>query len=146
MSHSLVKIWIHLVFGTKNRNIIIPKDIRAALSDHLTSQLEEKNCKVRITNTVKDHTHSLFLLPADIGIADLVKGIKGESSHWINRENLMKNKFVWQVGYGAFSIGESTVKEVGQYIRKQEEHHLKMTYQEEYEKFMKIYFPEMVNR
>lgn len=146
MSHSLVKIWIHLVFGTKNRSIIIPKDIRAALSEHLTSQLEEKNCKVRITNTVKDHTHSLFLLPVDIGIASLVKGIKGESSHWINQENLMKSKFAWQVGYGAFSISESMVKEVERYIMKQEEHHLKITYQEEVERFMNIYFPEIVNR
>lgn len=66
-----------------------------------------------------------------------MKNVKGESSHWVNQENLTKVKFVWQVGYGAFSVSESNVDNVEQYIRNQKEHHKKITFMEEYEQYMR---------
>jgi REP element-mobilizing transposase RayT len=144
MSHALVKIWIHAVFRTKNEAVIIPPDLRPALNQQIKSILTEQNCKVRVVNSVKDHMHCLFLLSADADIAGVIKNLKGISSHWINHENLTRSKFTWQVGYGAFSVSESSVSNVEKYIRSQERHHQKMTFREEYDRFMAIYHPELI--
>ncbi len=144
MSHALVKIWIHAVFRTKNEAVIIPPDLRPALNQQIKSILTEQNCKVRVVNSVKDHMHCLFLVSADADIAGVIKNLKGISSHWINHENLTRSKFTWQVGYGAFSVSESSVSNVEKYIRSQERHHQKMTFREEYDRFMAIYHPELI--
>jgi REP element-mobilizing transposase RayT len=144
MSHALVKIWIHAVFRTKNEAVIIPPDLRPALNQQIKSILTEQNCKVRVVNSVKDHMHCLFLLSADADIAGVIKNLKGISSHWINHENLIRSKFTWQVGYGAFSVSESSVPNVEKYIGNQERHHQKTTFQEEYDRFMAIYHPELI--
>ncbi len=144
MSHALVKIWIHAVFRTKNEAVIIPPDLRPILNQQITDILIEQNCKVRIVNSVKDHVHCLFLLAADVNIARVIKNLKGISSHWINHENLTRSKFTWQVGYGAFSVSESGVPNVEKYIHNQERHHQKMTFQEEYDRFMAIYYPDLI--
>lgn len=144
MSHSLIKIWIHAVFWTKNDAVIIPPDLRPALNQQIANILTEQDCKVRIVNSVKDHVHCLFLLPANDDIACVIKNLKGISSHWINHENLTPSKFTWQIGYGAFSVSESGAPNVEKYIRNQEQHHQKMTYQEEYERFMAIYYPDLI--
>jgi REP element-mobilizing transposase RayT len=144
MSHALVKIWIHAVFRTKNEAVTIPPDLRPALNQQIKSILTEQNCKVRVVNSVKDHMHCLFLLSADADIAGIIKNLKGISSHWINHENLIRSKFTWQVGYGAFSVSESSVPNVEKYIGNQERHHQKTTFQEEYDRFMAIYHPELI--
>ena len=144
MSHALVKIWIHAVFRTKNEAVIIPPDLRPALNQQIKSILTEQNCKVRVVNSVKDHMHCLFLLSADADIAGVIKNLKGIFSHWINHENLTRSKFTWQVGYGAFSVSESSVPNVEKYIGNQERHHQKTTFQEEYDRFMAIYHPELI--
>ena len=144
MSHALVKIWIHAVFRTKNEAVIIPPDLRPALNQQIKSILTEQNCKVRVVNSVKDHMHCLFLLSADADIAGIIKNLKGISSHWINHENLIRSKFTWQVGYGALSVSESSVPNVEKYIGNQERHHQKTTFQEEYDRFMAIYHPELI--
>ncbi len=77
---------------------------------------------------------------------DLFQNIKGESSHWVNQSGFIKNKFIWQTGYGAFSVSESMVKEVEKYIAKQKEHHKKITYKEEIDLFIKKYGLTIINR
>jgi REP element-mobilizing transposase RayT len=144
MSHALVKLWIHAVFRTKDISVIIPQDVQPIINQQIATILTEQNCKVRIVNSVKDHVHCLFLLAADASISRVIKNLKGISSHWINQENLTSTKFTWQVGYGAFSVSESGVPDVEKYIRNQERHHHKMTFQEEYDRFMAIYYPELV--
>lgn len=81
----------------------------------------------------------LFTLNPDNAIAQVMKSIKGESSHWINQQDFLNAKFAWQVGYGAFSVSESNVKEVENYIRRQKEHHRKISFHEEYERFIAKY-------
>jgi putative transposase len=149
MSHSLTKIWIHAVFGTKDREPLIHQNIEAELHKHIQRHLEDDfGCRLRIINGVVEHIHILFLLNPNYSIKDLLKNIKGESSHWINQQNLLKVKFAWQVGYGAFSVSESNVNDVEQYIRNQKEHHRKKTFLEEYREFMDkhglTYLPETV--
>ena len=77
---------------------------------------------------------------------DIFQNVKGESSHWLNQSDFIEYKFSWQTGYGAFSVSESMVKEVENYISNQKEHHKKMTYKEEVELLVKKYRLEIVNR
>jgi len=147
MRHSLLKIWIHGVFGTKDRLPLIKAEYEIKLYDRIKRKLEnEFDCKVRIINGTEDHVHILFLLSSNFTIGDIFKNIKGETSHWVNQEDFVKQKFAWQTGYGAFSVSESKVTEVEKYIKRQKEHHKKITYLEEVELFKRKYGLEFVNR
>lgn len=147
MSHSLTKIWIHGIWRTKDRISLIKSDYEKQLYDHIKDKLEnELGCKVRIINGTEDHIHVLFLLNPNYSIKDIFQRMKGDSSHWINKNDFTKNKFVWQMGYGGFSVSESIVKEVERYIKNQKEHHKKVTFQQEYELFMQKYGLEIINR
>ena len=139
MSHSLTKLWVHGVFGTKNRQPLLQDKFRKQVVNQIQSNLAELGCKVRIINGTKDHLHVLFLLAQDKSISQIMKNIKGSSSHWINQNDFLNVKFSWQVGYGACSVSESDVKKVEDYITNQEEHHRKMTFAEEYMRFMKLH-------
>jgi len=75
----------------------------------------------------------------DVTISHVFKDLKGESSHWVNQNDFLKVKFAWQVGYGAFSVSESKVKMVEKYIRNQREHHWKISFQEEYDRFIALH-------
>jgi len=137
MSHSLTRIWIHSILGTKHRQPLLKDDMREDLFTHIQEEMEKTGCGVRIINGTRDHLHALFLLPKECSIAQIMKSMKGESSHWINQEDLITIKFSWQVGYGAFSVSESIVGKVENYIRYQEEHHRTLTLAEEYDRLMK---------
>ena len=103
--------------------------------------------KINFVNA--DHTHVLIDLPASKPIDDVVQLFKGESSHWVNENNLIPGKFGWQRGYGAFSVSHSGVDEVSAYIANQEEHHRKKTFTEELKQFAERYgltWPEEENR
>jgi len=88
---------------------------------------------------ILDHVHILVSLNADQTIANIVQLIKGESSYWINKNKLMPQKFEWQDDYFAVSVSESGVNSVREYIKNQEEHHKKKTFQQEYDEFMERY-------
>lgn len=92
------------------------------------------------TNYVNiEHVHALIDLPTTLSIDECLKLLKGSSSHNINLNRLVNNKFRWARGYGAFSVSESNVQKVVDYIKNQEEHHRVKTFTEEYELFMKKY-------
>ena len=147
MAHSLVKVWIHAIFATKDRTSLIKDTFEAQLHTHIKEKLErELDCKVRIINGTEDHIHVLFLLSPNSTLKDIFQNIKGESSHWINQSDFMNYKFAWQTGYGAFSVSESMLKRVEKYIANQKEHHKKMTYQEEVDLFIKEYGLKIINR
>jgi REP element-mobilizing transposase RayT len=125
------------VFGTKERMPLIHESFEEKLHTHIKRHLEDDfGCRVRIIGGTADHIHILFLLDPNYSIKDIVKNIKGESSHWLNQQNLAKLKFAWQIGYGAFSVSESNVSGVEQYIQNQKEHHKKITFMDEYKEFM----------
>lgn len=140
MSHSQSKIWIHAIIGTKDRQPCITKDIEQKIYEHIKHKLEnELDCKLRKINGDTDHVHLLFLMSPLYSIKDIMQRIKGETSHWINQNELSRFKFAFQTGYGAFSVSESKLKDVERYIDKQKEHHKKLTFLEEYNIFMKKY-------
>lgn len=86
-----------------------------------------------------EHVHCLFRLRNDQTISKVVQLIKGESSFWINKQNLIRSKFQWQHEYFAISVNESDINSVKSYIKTQEEHHKKKSYQEEYQEFIQKY-------
>ena len=138
MSHSFNKIWIHAIWATKERTPIIHSNIEIKIHQFLSEQLREQGCPVRIINGMPDHVHCLFLLNSQKSIGELIKQIKGSSSHFINQNDLISKKFAWQTGYAAFSVSESAVDKVFQYIKTQKDHHQKNSFLQEYEAFLKV--------
>lgn len=89
MSHSLTTIWIHPIFGTKNREPLIHPEVEEGLLRHMKEHLEQDfDCPVRAINCTTDHVHVLVLLDPNYAVMDIMKNVKGESSHWMNQKNL----------------------------------------------------------
>lgn len=129
MPHSFNKIWIHAIWATKDRVALINPDIEKTVYYYIDRQLRDFGCPVRIINGMPDHIHALFLLNPQKSIAEVIKQIKGSSSHYINQSNLIQDKFSWQTGYAAYSVSESVLEKVFQYIKGQKEHHQTKTFQ-----------------
>ena len=139
MPQSLSSILIHLIFSTKNREPFLTPEIDAELYPYLASIFKAMQSPALIINGASDHVHSLFSLSRIVTIADIVEEVKTESSKWIKTKGRGFRHFYWQNGYGAFSIGQSQVPTVKRYIRRQKEHHRRVTFQDEYRKFLKAY-------
>ena len=139
MPHSYNKIWIHAIWATKERIPIIHSNIEYKIHQFISEQLRAQGCLVRIINGMPDHIHCLFLLSPQKSISEVLKQIKGSSSHYINQNDLTSKKFAWQTGYAAYSVSESVVEKVFQYIKTQKEHHQKKSFLQEYEAFLKLY-------
>jgi putative transposase len=88
---------------------------------------------------MSDHIHCFFNLNPQKSIAEIIKQVKGSSSHFINQNNLILAKFAWQTGYAAFSVSESVINKVYEYIKNQKQHHQKKTFQQEFDDFLKVY-------
>lgn len=139
MSQSFTKLWIHAIWATKNRQELIGFSIEKQLYDFIWQELSELGCPVRIINGMPDHVHVLFLQNSQKTITDIVKQIKGSSSHFINRGEFILEKFAWQTGFGAFSVSESQLNAVYNYIKNQKQHHLKKNGQDEFDEFVKLH-------
>jgi putative transposase len=113
-----VRIWIHLVWATKKRQAFLTKDIRQKVFIHIRENALKKNIYVDFVNGYTDHVHCLISLNQEQTIAKVVQLIKGESSFWINKNNLCKENFEWQDDYFAVSVSESGVHKVREYINK----------------------------
>ena len=136
---SWVRIWIHLVFTTKNHTKVLNNQIRKSIFEHIIQNAKSKKIMLDCVNGYTDHIHCLLLLNKDQSISKSVGLIKGESSHWINENKLIKIKFAWQDDYWAVSVSESHVKAVRKYISNQEKHHREKTFSVEIDEFMKKY-------
>jgi len=139
-----IKVWVHLVWATKNRKPLLTSDTRQKIFVHIRENAKTKNIHIDCVNGHADHVHCLVALNQEQTIAKLVQLIKGESSFWINKNSLCKEKFEWQDDYFAVSVSESGVDKVRQYIKNQETHHAKKTFQREYDEFMEKYGFEMI--
>ncbi len=139
MNHTFTKIWMHVVFSTFERRPIISKNLEPFLHKHLWHLLNEIECIPLAINGYNDHVHVLFLLHPTKSIAEVLKQLKGNSSHTINQSNIIAEKFSWQTGYAAFSVSESQVGRVKAYIDNQKAHHQQRSFQNEVEDFIKVY-------
>jgi putative transposase len=136
---SWVRIWIHLVFCTKNRELLLEKNIRSEVFQHIKQNASHKDIYIDSVNGYSDHCHCMISLGKEQTISKVVQLIKGESSYWINKNNLCNKQFIWQDDYWGVSVSESHLKQVRNYIFDQEEHHIHKTFAEEIDKFMKKY-------
>lgn len=139
MPHSFNKIWIHAIWATKERASLINEKAERSIYDYMRKQFIDMGCPVRIINGMPDHVHCLFLLNPQKSIAETIKQIKGSTSHYINEQELISEKFAWQTGYAAYSVSESQLEKGFQYIKNQKEHHTKKSFQHEYDEFLKLY-------
>jgi len=131
MPQSLVKILVHIVFSTKDRENLIAPEIEALLFGYISGVITNKNARLIIASGTADHIHLLVSI-GRIDIGKLIGDIKRSSSGWMKLQDPKYAKFYWQRGYGAFSIGQSQVATVTQYIQNQKEHHSKQTFKEEF--------------
>lgn len=133
------KIWIHIVFSTFERKPLLDDSIRENIFKHIFDYSKSKDIYIDRINGYVDHVHILLSLSRDQTISKVMQFIKGESSHWINKNNLTKEKFEWQDEYFAVSVSESKLEILKKYIDNQVEHHKTKTFKEEYDDFMKLY-------
>ena len=140
MPQSLAKVLVHIVFSTKNRSpFLSDKNVREEMHAYLGGTCNNLDCPVLTAGGVADHVHILCALSRNLPIAKVVGDMKRGSSKWIKTKGRMLTKFAWQNGYGVFSVGQSEVERVRQYIVGQEDHHRKKTFQDEYRSFLKEY-------
>ena len=139
MPQSLFKFLAHIVFSTKNRVDLITPEIENDLFGYIHGIVENNDAKLIIANSTTNHIHLLVSLPRKIDISKLIGDIKRDSSVWIKKQNARFAEFYWQRGYGAFSIGQSQVETVVNYIKNQKEHHKKQDFKDEYRTLLKKY-------
>ncbi len=131
------QLYIQLVFAVKYRDRLLNDDIREEVFSYMSGIVTNSKHKSIIINGVSDHVHIFLGLNPNLSISDTVRDLKRSSSLFINEKKWFKSKFQWQEGYGAFSYSKSQVDNVYNYIQKQEEHHKKTTFREEYIDFLK---------
>ena len=137
MAGTFSQIYIQIVFAVKGRENIISKVWKDDLHKYIAGIIKGKEQKPIIVNGMPDHIHAFVGLRPSMPISDLVRDIKNNSSNFINNNRLVKGKFSWQEGYGAFSYSHSQIGQVYDYILNQEEHHKKRTFREEYLELLK---------
>ena len=139
MSQSFVQFYTHFVFHTKNNKSLIKAEIEVELYSYLGGILKNyKSNPIQIGGT-SDHVHILCTLPKTMAPADLVEEVKKSSSKWIKTKGSIYNDFYWQDGYGGFSVSNSGINGLKQYILNQKEHHQKVSTLDEYKKLLDAY-------
>ncbi len=132
MAQSLCKILVHFVFSTKQRCPFLHEtDIRLEMQAYLAGIFKQWDSHPLIVNGTSDHMHALVNLSRKFPLMEVIKEVKRGSSVWIRNKEGMLSKFHWQDGYGAFSVSQSQTDVVREYISRQEEHHQKISFQEE---------------
>jgi putative transposase len=134
MSHH--GILIHVIFSTQYRARLLADKWRDELFAVIGCQVREHKAFLLQAGGVEDHLHLLLKTHPSYAIADTVRQLKANSSHWINDTNRMPGKFHWQKGYAAFSVSQSVVVAVQEYIANQISHHQKKSFKEEYLEFL----------
>ena len=131
MSQSLAKNTIHLIFSTQDRRPWLKESVRPAIYSYLAGIFQKWESPAIIVGGYDDHVHCLFLLNKNHPLKKIVEEVKKGSSKWIKTLGDGPAEFSWQNGYGAFSVSESNVREVKDYISRQAEHHRRTTFQDE---------------
>src|ERR1700712_246159 len=128
MANTYTQIHIQVIFAVKKRTGLIQKEWKDELYKYITGIIQTYGHKLLAINGMPDHLHAFFGMRPVQSLSDLMQDIKGSSSKWINEGKLIKERFEWQEGYGAFSYSKSQATRVIQYVQNQEEHHRKMSF------------------
>jgi REP element-mobilizing transposase RayT len=140
MGQSLSQIYLHVVFSTKNRvPFLHDRMLREKMHAYLAGTCRNLHSPSLIVGGVEDHVHLLLRLAKDLSVSVLVRELKRESSKWVKSLAPDLAGFYWQQGYGAFSISPAHVEPLREYIIKQEDHHRRETFQDEFRRLLKKY-------
>jgi len=123
MKRNKLRLYLHLVWATWDRLPLITPEIERPLHRCIQKEAQGKGCTVLALNGVADHVHLVVSLPATVTIAELVKQVKGVSSHFVNEELAPESTFKWQGFYGAFTVSRWDVEKIVAYVKRQKEHH-----------------------
>jgi putative transposase len=132
MSQSLALNLMHLIFATRERRPVLDPLWREDLYAIQVNILQQLDCPVLAIGGTDDHVHLIFMLSPTQKLADAVRHVKATSARWIQENQLVRDmRFEWQGGYAAFSVSQSNVERVKEYIQRQEEHHRRISFQDE---------------
>ena len=127
MSHTYTASYIHCIFATKERQNTIPEELRPKLWAYMTGIAQNLKLVPIAIGGTSNHAHLLLRIPPVVPLAEAIQKLKANSSRWMAEER----EFQWQEGYAAFSVSPSSVENVKNYVRRQEEHHRSRTFEEE---------------
>ena len=137
MANTYTQIHIHCVFAVKHRKAMIDSVFKEELYEYITGIVQQRGHKMLAIGGTSNHIHIFLGLNVDESVSDLMQAVKRNSSLWINQNHKTQNRFEWQKGYGAFSYSKSHVNAVIDYIKRQEEHHRKKAFREEYKQILR---------
>ena len=137
MAHTFANLLTHVIFSTKDRQPLISKDFKPDLLAYLGGIVRELQGEAMTVNAMPDHVHMLLWLPPSLAVAEALRIVKTNSSRWVHHTRGHRRGFAWQAGYAAFSVSQSNAASVAEYIREQEEHHRRLSFQEEFVSFLK---------
>jgi putative transposase len=136
MAGTYTNLLYHIVFSTKDRVPLIREEFREDLYQYMGGIVRGARGTVIEIGGMPDHIHLLTVMRTEPSVAEFVKVVKAKSSKWVNDGGLLKGRFSWQVGYGAFTVSHSQIGKVRKYIQNQTEHHRTITFQEEFLEFL----------
>jgi|GEM_PF-440513 len=137
MPQSLAKNLVHLIFSTKKRTPWLTTNVRKGLYAYMAGILKQWKSPAIVIGGVADHVHILFSLSKNFSLAKVVEEVKKGRSKWLKQQGPEFRLFYWQAGYGAFSVSQSMVAMVKEYIEDQERHHRRKSFQDEFRAFLK---------
>jgi putative transposase len=139
MAQTLVKLYVHIIFSTKNRADLIQTEIEEELFAYIGGITNQNKSKLLAANGTADHIHLLVSMSKNIELSELVGDIKRDSSKWIKTKGAAYRRFRWQDGYGAFSVGYTQIEDVKKYIANQKTHHADVSFEDEFRYFLNKY-------
>ena len=136
MAHTFTNLLTHIIFSTKDRMPTLESDLKNRLFPYMGGIFRELDATPLLINGPTDHVHILAVLPAKIAPAEIISKVKSNSSGWVHKTLPARKTFAWQTGYAAFGVSPSQKQAVLDYIEKQEEHHRKVSFKEEFLAFL----------
>lgn len=118
---SLCYLYYHIVWATKDRCPFILPEIEPQLYNYIIHKSKEFNCNIHAVNGMSDHLHLIVSIPPTLAVAEYIRKIKGSSSNYLNK--ILTNRFLWQNGYGVFTVGVKNLDIAINYVQNQKVHH-----------------------
>jgi len=144
MANTYSQIYIQVVFAVQGRQNLIQKQNNEELHKFMTGIVREREQKLLAVHCMPDHTHILIGLKPAVALSDVVRDLKNGSTNFINRQRWVLGRFCWQEGFGGFTVSRSLVPRVEEYIKRQKEHHLRQTYEQEVVELHRLHDMEFV--
>ena len=139
MAQSLSRICLHIIFHTNTNSPLLQTEHLERVHQYIGGLINQNNCQVLCVGGTENHVHALLVFSRTETVAHVVEEIKRNSSRWIKTLSSAYNKFAWQGGYAAFSVSQSQIKVVEDYIKGQQQHHKKQSFRDEYLQFLHLH-------